>query len=94
MYRSVNRELEHASEEHGDGPDDELEVLCECGQDGCSDTVSLTIAEYDEVHQQRDRFVVAKGHEDSSIERVVRESDGYVVVDKFGEAEEIAEQSQ
>ena len=91
MYRSVNREIEHASEQLGDGPDDRLDVLCECGEDGCSATLDLSIAEYDEAHRERDRFVVAPGHEDEQIERVVTRSDRYVVVDKFGAAEAVAE---
>ena len=91
MYRSVNREIERASEESGDGPRDRIEVLCECGDDGCSETLDLTVAEYDEAHRQRDRFVVVPGHEDDEIERVVTRTERYLVVDKFGEAERVAE---
>jgi hypothetical protein len=91
MYRSVNREIERASEESGDGPRDRIEVLCECGDDGCSATLDLTVAEYDEAHRQRDRFVVVPGHEDDEIERVVTRTERYLVVDKFGEAERVAE---
>lgn len=91
MYRAVNREIERASEDAGVGSDDQLEVLCECGEEGCSTTLALTITEYDEAHGQRDRFVVASGHEDPQIERVVTRKDHYLVVDKFGEAEAVAE---
>lgn len=94
MHRSVNREIEHASERFGDGPQDRLEALCECGEDGCSATIDLTLAEYDEAHQQRDRFVVAPGHEDLQIERVVTQTERYLVVDKFGEAEAVAENEE
>jgi len=92
MYRAVNREIEQASEEAGGASDDQLEVLCECGKVGCSTTLTLTITEYDETHEQQDRFVVASGHEDPQIERVVRRKEHYLVVDKFGEAESIAEE--
>jgi hypothetical protein len=51
----------------------------------------VTITEYDEAHGQRDRFVVASGHEDPQIERVVTRKDHYLVVDKFGEAEFVAD---
>jgi hypothetical protein len=51
----------------------------------------MTIAEYDSVHSQADRFVVLRGHENTEIEKVVEERAGYLVVDKFGEAEDIAE---
>ena len=69
MYRSVNLEVERVSEELGDGPDDPLEILCECGEDGCDTTLQVSRAEYDEAHQQRDRFMVAPGHENEQIER-------------------------
>jgi hypothetical protein len=91
MFRTVNRELEYAAEQLGDGPADELQLICECGQSGCTATLTLTIADYDDVHRQRDRFAVAPGHEDPALERVVRQTDDYVVVDKFGEAEAVAE---
>jgi hypothetical protein len=91
MYRAVNREIEQASEEAGRDGDDRLEVLCECGQEGCSTTITLTLAEYNETHAQQDRFVVAAGHENPQIERVVARKEHYLIVDKFGEAEEIVE---
>jgi hypothetical protein len=91
MFKAVNREIEEATETAGRTPDERLEFLCECGQEGCSTIVTLTIAEYDQTHGQQDRFVVAAGHENPEIERVVTRTEGYVIVDKFGEAEEIAE---
>jgi hypothetical protein len=91
MYRSVNRELEQASQEAGEEATDRIDVLCECGRDSCEATLDLTIAEYDEAHRQLDRFVVAPGHEDDQIERVVTRAERYLVVDKFGEAERMAE---
>jgi hypothetical protein len=92
VYRAVNREIEHASEELGEGPRDRLEVICECGQDGCAETLDLTVQEYDDAHVQPDRFVVAPGHEDEQIEHVVKRTERYLVVDKFGAAERVAEQ--
>jgi hypothetical protein len=94
MYRAVNREIEHVSEDLGEGPQSELTVLCECGQDGCSQTVHLTVAEYESSHAQRDRFVVAPGHEDEQLEHVVDRKKGYLVVDKFGDAERAAEEEE
>jgi hypothetical protein len=91
MYRAVNREIEQATRELGEGPQDRVEVICECGADGCSAALEITLAEYDDAHVQRDRFVVAPGHEDTEIERVVTRAERYLVVDKFGEAERIAE---
>src|SRR5438552_17981469 len=91
VYRAVNREIEHTSEELGEGPPGHLEVICECGEDGCSETLDLTVHEYDAAHAQRDRFVVAPGHEHGQIEHVVKRTERFLVVDKFGEAERVAE---
>jgi hypothetical protein len=92
MFRAANRELAQADKEAGG--DGALEVLCECGQEGCSSLISLTVAEYDGVHSQEDRFVVVPGHENPQIESVVERRATYLVVDKFGEAEEIAEDAE
>jgi hypothetical protein len=93
VFRAANREIERAEQEAGGGTDQLIEVLCECGRNGCSGLVTLTVAEYDGVHSQDDRFVVLRGHESDEIERVVEERAGYLVVDKFGEAEDIAKES-
>jgi hypothetical protein len=94
MFRTVNRELEQATREAGAGPADELEILCECGDEGCSALLTLTINEYDEIHRQADRFVLVPGHENPEIERVVARKELYFVVDKVGEAEEIVEDEE
>ena len=91
MYRTVNREIEYAAQQLGDGADDELTIVCECGRPDCDATLSITIREYDDVHRQRDRFAVAPGHENQSLEGIVTRTDAYVVVDKYGAAEKIAE---
>jgi hypothetical protein len=56
--------------------------------------ITLTVADYEGVHHQEDRFVVVPGHENPEIENVVERREAYFVVDKFGEAEEIAEASE
>jgi hypothetical protein len=97
VLRAVNREIAQAEEEEeeeaGRAADQTIEVLCECGRKGCSGVIALTVAEYHDIHSQKDRFVVLRGHESTEIERVVEERPAYLVVDKFGEAEEIAEAS-
>ena len=94
MHRAVNREIEHAAEDFGERGGDTIEVLCECGQPGCTSLLSLTIGDYDRVHGQRDRFIVAQGHVDLELERVVEEAEEYLVVDKFGEAEATAKEEE
>lgn len=91
VFRAANREIERAEREQGATAEGVLEVICECGRDSCNGVISLTVAEYDSVHSQEDRFVVLRGHQSERIERVVDDRGTYVVVDKVGEAEEIVE---
>ena len=91
VFRAANREIEQADKEAGAGPDQLIEFLCECGRQECGEVITMTVADYDGVHAQADRFVVLRGHESPEIEKVVEERAGYLVVDKFGEAEDIAE---
>jgi hypothetical protein len=91
VFRATNREIERADQEGVGAADGVLEVICECGQDSCSGVITLTVSEYDSVHSQKDRFVVVPGHQVEEIERVVDDRKAYLVVDKFGEAEEIVE---
>jgi hypothetical protein len=93
VFRAANREIESAEREVGGAADEAIEVLCECGRQGCRGVIALTVARYEGVHAQDDRFVVLRGHESPEIERVVEEHADYLVVDKFGEAEDIAEES-
>jgi hypothetical protein len=88
MFRAVNREIERLSEELGDR---DLEVLCECGRDGCEELIAVTADVYDRVHGQADRFLVVPGHETAELENVVERMQRYLVVDKFGRAEDIVE---
>ena len=93
LLRATNREIERASEELGETGGSEIEVLCECGREGCRAVLSLTIGEYDRIHSERDRFIVLPGHENADLEQVVERTERYCIVDKFGEAEKIAQET-
>jgi hypothetical protein len=51
-------------------------------------TGKLTREDYERVAAERYRFVVAPGHQDSTIEQVVERHETYVVVEKVGQARE------
>jgi hypothetical protein len=67
------------------------EFLCECSREECKEPISISIDEYETVRRAPTRFFVIPGHEDESVERVIERSDRYVVVEKFGEAADEAE---
>jgi hypothetical protein len=93
LFRRVNEAVEEVSEELEERswvPDGgRVEFHCECGREGCDEHVALTAEEYERVHRQSDRFVVFPGHMTVAIERLVEEHEGYCVVDKLPEAEDL-----
>jgi hypothetical protein len=66
---------------------------CECAMPECSQPVQLTITEYEAVRGNPRRFVIVadERHFRPEAERVVVQTDRYWVVEKVGEAAELAE---
>jgi hypothetical protein len=90
-YREVNERLAALDKDAVAGWADaaeELDFMCECGvEGGCAQRVRMTLAEYEGVRAQDDRFALVPGHETPELERVVERTDRYVVVDKIADAE-------
>ena len=76
--------------------DDErlLPFLCECADLQCTTVVRLAAEEYEAIRRDPRRFVNAPEHESNGLGwcRVVHEFDRYTVVEKIGEAGELAEE--
>jgi hypothetical protein len=60
---------------------EEVEFLCECGDDTCIETIRLDLREYEGVRASAHRFVMVPGHEDGIGEARVHASGRFVVVD-------------
>ena len=82
LRRTRNEWIEQASDSFGASQVQESYV-CECGDSDCSDTVSMTRAEYEAVRSVGNRFVVAVDHENPETERVVLENRRFTVVEKM-----------
>ena len=67
-----------------------IRFVCECGELVCLERVELTRAAYEDVRSDPTRFVVAPGHENPEIERVVARGEGYLVVEKVEHAAQVA----
>jgi hypothetical protein len=59
-----------------------LQFYCECADENCAERLTITAQEYQEVHQNRKRFVIVPGHEVASVEKVIAEKPAYTVVEK------------
>ena len=63
---------------------------CECGNPGCTDTIGMTVAEYEQLREHATRFAVADAHVFAEVEMVVSREARYTVVEKQAEAAAIA----
>ena len=88
VFREMNERLERLGEEFGD---DTVEFLCECADPACSAPLSIPVSLYEAVREHPRRFVVVPGHQREDLERVVQERPDCLVVEKLGEAGEVAE---
>jgi hypothetical protein len=89
LFREVNERIAELSETFQ--VEGRSEFLCECSREQCTEPVSISIDEYEDVRRSPTRFFVIRGHEDERVERVVERRDRYVVVEKIGEAADEAE---
>ena len=90
-FREINEQL--VATVALEGADGELhDVVCECARLDCTELVTLSVAEYDRIRAEGERFVVAPSeeHVSAEAERVVVRDDRYWVVEKLGVAGDIA----
>jgi hypothetical protein len=88
LFREVNERIEEIAESVFQSSN--AGFFCECGDADCVELMELSVEEYDEIRSDPRRFVVKPGHELPDFERVV-EQEGYYVVQKVGDAGEVAE---
>ena len=58
------------------------DFLCECGDESCTQPISLTMSEYEAVRADATHFAIVPGHVLPDIEQVVEQNDRYAVVAK------------
>jgi hypothetical protein len=91
LFRSINERIEA-----GTWPASRSDVAsfrCECAALGCNLLLEMTLAEYESVRANARHFIVAPGHEILEVERVVRRADTYLVVEKVGDAGDVADET-
>lgn len=92
-FRDANERLEAA--ERRMAYLEAVPFLCECPRRSCTALTLISFAEYELVRQTGARFLVLPGHEATDIDgveiaRIVERRDSYTIMDKIGEAGEIA----
>jgi hypothetical protein len=93
LFREVNERVEEVSSRLSEFDDENSPLtgfVCECSRERCTELIEITSEEYEAVRSDPRRFLVLPGHEDLKVERVVESYSGYLVVEKFGEASDVA----
>jgi hypothetical protein len=93
VFREVNERIEGLQESASADPDDQVDFLCECGSEDCTETVAMTLAEYEDVRSDPTHFVVVPGHEVLDVEHVIDANSRFRVVRKHPEEAAIAEEA-
>jgi predicted RNA methylase len=89
-FRAVNEQI-NGFNDMGAEVTGRFAVVCECANDRCTETLEITPDAYAAIRKNPRRFPVLPGHVYPEVERVVDEAEGYVVVEKFGRAGDVAE---
>lgn len=63
----------------------EPEFICECSHPECTTTIQVPQAQYEAIRSNAHRFVVARGHERTDVEKVARDEGAFFVVEKTRE---------
>jgi hypothetical protein len=79
VFREANEQIRRAAREIG--ADREVPFICECDDTACTQVLLIPLDRYQEVRSNPEYFIHARGHV-NSIERVIEEDEGFVVVEK------------
>jgi hypothetical protein len=88
LFREINERLDEMSVPWSKTTD----YLCECSDMFCTKVVELRNDEYERVRSRPTLFVVAPGHEQPEIEKVVEATEAYLLVEKVVAVDEIIRQ--
>ena len=94
LFREVNERLKDRKE------DDSVWVspsgwVCECALETCTERIEMSPRQYEQLRSEATHFAVVPSQEHVSpdFERVVEKRERYWVVEKVGEAAEVAEET-
>ena len=79
-FREVNEAIAKSAELF---EADEASFICECADPTCAHRVTAELQEYEAVRADGTHFLLAPGHSEPSVERVLERTGDYEVVEKF-----------
>ena len=79
--REINEWIEQSNDTRGAGPTNPY--ICECSDEACASTISLTHTEYEEVRAHGTFFAIALDHESPDLDLLVSERVDFTIVRKL-----------
>ncbi len=90
LFREVNERIEAVSESL-QITNETIAILCECGDESCTERVDVGLADYERIRDDGELFFIRPGHQADDVEDVVERNSGWEVVRKKpGEPAEFA----
>jgi hypothetical protein len=90
----LNEQIETLERGRAEVSDKRMHIVCECADSGCTETLIVSMPEYEQIRSEPTLFFVKQGHEKLAVEYIVEEDASYRVVRKRpGEGERIAQQT-
>jgi hypothetical protein len=80
IFRTVNERIAESAERFDST---EAEFVCECEDRSCTHRLEASLDEYERVREDPTHFLLAPGHENERIERVVERRRRFWIVEKF-----------
>ena len=94
LFREVNERLKERKRDDS-GWALPSQWVCECAEGSCTQRIEMSPLEYEQLRSEPTHFAVFPNEEHVSldVERIVEKRDGYWVVEKIGDAAEVAEET-
>ncbi len=94
-FRQANEQIEQTAQELAPSLG-RIPFLCECPEPRCTAIARLSLADYEAVRSRGDWFLAVPGHETcvvdgAEVARISERHDDYTIMQKVGEAGELAE---
>lgn len=79
-FREVNEAIARTADRFDA---EEADFVCECADPECVHRVTAALEDYEDVRAEATHFLLAPGHHEPRVERVVQRTGEYDVVEKF-----------
>jgi hypothetical protein len=79
-FREVNEAIARTADRF---EAEEADFVCECADPDCAHRVTAALEDYEDVRAEATHFLLAPGHHEPRVERVIERTGDYDVVEKF-----------